>query len=176
MAKNGHTTITVTRAPGNRTRGILRINGRAFPVALGRAGIKANKREGDGATPRGRFRPQRLWWRADRMPRLRTHLPARTISRIDAWCEDPADPRYNMPISLKDAAPGDRLWREDDLYNLIIELDHNMRPRIAGRGSAVFLHLSRKQLLPTAGCVAMPIEELRRLVPLLSKKSTINIV
>jgi L,D-peptidoglycan transpeptidase YkuD (ErfK/YbiS/YcfS/YnhG family) len=109
------------------------------------------------------------------MPRPHTHLPVRSISHIDAWCEDPADRRYNTPIVLE-AARGDRLWREDHLYDLIIELDHNTRPRVAGRGSAVFLHLSRKKLLPTAGCVAMPIKELTRLVLLLSKKSTINII
>src|ERR1700753_3252799 len=75
-------------------RGWLTLDGRTVPVALGRAGIKAAKREGDGGTPRGSFRPRRLWWRADRHPRPRTALPLRAIKADDAWCEDPQSRHY----------------------------------------------------------------------------------
>lgn len=176
MPKKGHAIIAVTKAPDNRARGILRVGSRVFPVALGRAGIKANKREGDGATPRGSFRLVRLWWRADRIPKPITLLPVRSIKCTDAWCEDPANSRYNKPIVLRSGIPGDRLWREDHLYDLIIEINHNTRPRIAGRGSAVFLHLSRKGLLPTAGCIAMPVDRLKRVISHLNNKSTIKIL
>lgn len=147
---------------------------RALPVALGRTGIKADKREGDGATPRGRFRPLRIWWRADRTIRPRTTLPVRRITGTDAWCEDPADRRYNRPIQA--GATGDRLWRDDHLYDLIVEIDHNTRPRIKGRGSAVFLHVARPGLAPTAGCIAMPLAELKRVVARLNKNSVIRIM
>ncbi len=135
-----------------------------------------NKREGDGATPRGSFRPLRIWWRADRLPRPRTELPMRRITRADAWCEDPTNRRYNQLIRLTTGAPGDRLWRDDDLYDLIIEIDHNTHPRITKRGSAIFMHLARSDLSPTAGCVAMPRNELLRFVSRLRKNSTIRIV
>jgi L,D-peptidoglycan transpeptidase YkuD (ErfK/YbiS/YcfS/YnhG family) len=176
VPKKGNLIITITKAPGNRTRGILRIGSRAFPVALGRAGIKANKREGDGATPRGIFRPVRLWWRADRLSRPTTLLPLRSIKWTDAWCEDPANSRYNKPMVLRSSTAGDRLWREDHLYDLIIEINHNTRPCIARRGSAVFLHLSRNGLLPTAGCIAMPMDILKRIVSHLTNTSTITIL
>ena len=176
MTKSGQTIITVARAPGYPARGILTIEGRAVPVALGRRGIAVNKREGDEATPRGSFHPLRLWWRADRMPRPRTGLPMRRITRSDAWCENPGDRRYNRAIRLNDHAKGDRLWREDSLYDLIVEIDHNTHPRVAGRGSAVFVHLARPGLLPTAGCIAMPRNELLRLVSQLNLNSTIRIV
>src|SRR5215510_12820475 len=127
-------TIRVHPRPGNRRQGWLAAGPHRLLVALGRGGIRANKREGDGGTPRGRFRLVRLWWRPDRMPRPRTMLPVRRIGKRDGWSEDPNDRRYNQPIQLPDGAPGDRLWREDQLYDLIIELDHNTRPRIAGRG------------------------------------------
>ena len=94
-------TLHVRTAPGTRTRGWLTAGPLAFPVALGRGGILANKREGDGATPRGTFRPLRLWWRADRGPRPATLLPVRRIAPDDAWCEDPADRRYNRPIKMR---------------------------------------------------------------------------
>jgi len=147
----------------------------ALPVALGRGGIRANKREGDGGTPRGRFRMRRLWWRADRMPRPATLLPARPIGPQDAWCEDPADRRYNRAIHAPAGRAGDRLRRTDQLYDLIIEIDHNTRPRVARRGSAVFIHIARPGLAPTAGCVAMPSPRLRQLLARLGPNSRIVI-
>ncbi len=170
------TTITVARASLDRARGILRYGVKSHPVALGRTGIKANKFEGDGATPRGCFRPLRLWWRADRLPRPKTSLPVKRITRSDAWCENPADRRYNRPFKLSDNAPGDRLWRDDHLYDVVVEIDHNTKPRVARRGSAVFIHLARAGLKPTAGCIAMPLDELKRLVAILKKDSVIRVV
>jgi L,D-peptidoglycan transpeptidase YkuD (ErfK/YbiS/YcfS/YnhG family) len=164
--------IAVRTAAGTRTRGWLLAGPLAIPVALGRGGIVANKHEGDGGTPRGRFRLVRLWWRTDRGSRPRTLLPARPIARDDAWCEDPASRRYNRPIK---ASSGDHLWREDHLYDLIVEIDHNTRPRTAGRGSAVFIHVARRGLLPTAGCVALEKNRLRRLLAELGPRTTIEI-
>ena len=139
------------------------------PVALGRGGIIANKREGDGGTPKGTFRPRRLWWRADRFPRPQTFLPVRAIQPDDAWCEEPASRHYNRPLKLGSSEGGDRLRRDDHLYDFIIEIDHNSQPRIAGRGSAVFLHLARTNFSPTAGCVSMTkaamLHLLRRIGP-----------
>ena len=92
-------TINVRPRPGRRSQGWLRAGSLVLPVALGRAGVKANKREGDGGTPRGHYRPVRLWWRGDRLSRPRTLLPVRRIGRADAWCEDRADRRYNRSLS-----------------------------------------------------------------------------
>jgi L,D-peptidoglycan transpeptidase YkuD (ErfK/YbiS/YcfS/YnhG family) len=147
-----------------------------LPVALGRGGIKANKREGDGGTPRGTFRLKRLWWRSDRLPRPLTALPVRPIGRQDAWSEDPRDRRYNRPVRRRVGEPGDRLWREDHLYDLIIEIDHNDRPRVAGRGSAVFIHLARPGFSPTAGCVGLEQNRLLRLLTRLGPRTRIQII
>ncbi len=163
--------IRVRARPGRRSQGWLIARGRALPVALGRAGIKANKREGDGGTPAGRFRPVRLWWRADRLPRPRTALPLRRIGPEDAWCEDPADRRYNRPFRRSANEPGDRLTRRDDLYDLIVEIDHNTRPRTAGRGSAVFIHIARPGLAPTAGGIALKQHDLSALLRGLAPKT-----
>src|SRR5262249_22758088 len=128
-----------------------------------------------GATPAGRFRPRRLWWRPDRALRPQTSLPVQRIGPDLAWCEDPADRRYNRPFRRSANEPGDRLWREDPLYDFIVELDHNTRPRVAGRGSAVFLHVAMPDHGPTAGCVAMHAEELRRLLRVISPRTVIQI-
>src|ERR1700733_6861264 len=161
--------IRVGAAAGDRRRGWLTACGQTIPVALGRGGIRANKREGDGGTPKGTFRPRQLWWRADRHPRPRTLLPVRAITSGDAWCEDPSSRHYNQPIRLDRDSGGDRLKRDDQLYDFIIEIDHNTSPRIASRGSAVFLHLARTDFSPTAGCVSMKrpamLQLLRQLGP-----------
>lgn len=146
-----------------------------MPVALGRAGVRPDKREGDGGTPRGRFRPLRVWWRADRQLRPLTRLPARRIGPLDAWCEDPSDRRYNRAFRRSATEPGDRLRRADDLYDFIIEIDHNTRPRVAGRGSAVFLHVARPGFAPTAGCVALRRRDLQILLARITGKTRIII-
>src|SRR6476646_5170863 len=124
MQKRSLSRITIRRKPGDTSRGWLMAGMLALPVALGRGGIRANKREGDGGTPRGTFRLRRLWWRADRMTRPMTQLPLRRIRGDDAWCENPRDRHYNQPIRRDANSAGDRLERADHLYDLIVELDH----------------------------------------------------
>ena len=168
-------TIRIRAAAGNRSRGWLVVGGQTIAVALGRGGILANKREGDGGTPKGTFRPRRLWWRADRHPRPRTFLPIRAIRAEDAWCEDPRSRHYNRPVKLGREQSGDRLKRTDHLYDFIVEIDHNASPRITGLGSAVFLHLAREDFSPTAGCVSMTSSAMRQLLRRLGPQTKIII-
>jgi L,D-peptidoglycan transpeptidase YkuD (ErfK/YbiS/YcfS/YnhG family) len=167
--------IKIRPAAGDPRRGWLTAGGRTVPVALGRGGIKANKREGDGGTPRGTFRPRKLWWRADRHPRPRTFLSVRAIGPEDAWCEDRSSRHYNKPVRLDRSGVGDRLRRSDQLYDFIVEIDHNSAPRIKGRGSAVFLHLARENFGPTAGCVSMTKLAMLRLLQRLGPRTKIVI-
>jgi L,D-peptidoglycan transpeptidase YkuD (ErfK/YbiS/YcfS/YnhG family) len=167
--------IRIHTAAGDPRRGWLTAGGRTVPVALGRGGVRANKREGDGGTPKGTFRPRRLWWRADRHPRPLTFLPVRAIRPEDAWCEDPSSRHYNQPMRLDREQSGDRLRRDDHLYDFIVEIDHNSSPRIAGRGSAVFLHLACGNFAPTAGCVSMTKSTMLRLLARLGPKTKIVI-
>src|ERR1700722_15667646 len=167
--------LWIRAAAGDPRRGWLIAAGQPIPVALGRGGIIANKREGDGGTPKGTFRPRQLWWRADRHPRPRTFLPVRAIRPDDAWCEDPASRHYNQPIRRDRSREGDRLERDDHLYDFIVEIDHNPSPRIAGRGSAVFLHLARENFAPTAGCVSMTKSAMLRLLARLGPDTRIVI-
>ena len=167
--------VSIRRRPGLRAQGWLRAGSLVVPVALGRGGIRADKREGDGGTPRGRFHPVRLWWRADRLPRPASLLPARRIGPADAWSEDPADRRYNRSFRRSANEPGDRLQRGDRLYDMIVEIDHNTRPRVAGRGSAVFIHVARDGFAPTAGCVGLRPRDLRILLGRLSRRTRVLI-
>ncbi|MEW6766726.1 MAG: L,D-transpeptidase family protein [Pseudomonadota bacterium] len=167
--------IQIRAAAGNPTRGWLIAGNNVIPVTLGRGGIKSNKFEGDGGTPRGVFHAVRLWWRADRHVRPRTFLPVRAITSADAWSEDPADRHYNQPIRRSGNEAGDRLKRDDDLYDFIVEIDYNTRPRIARKGSAVFLHLARENFSPTAGCVGMTKYGMRQLLSRIGRSTRIVI-
>jgi L,D-peptidoglycan transpeptidase YkuD (ErfK/YbiS/YcfS/YnhG family) len=133
-------------------------------AALGRGGIRALKREGDGATPLGRFRIREVLYRADRMPRPRTQLPVRAIRAGDGWCEDPVDRNYNRRVRLSPRSNADRLMRSDHLYDLVLVLGYNDRPRVRGRGSAIFVHLARPGFTPTAGCIALERHDLLMLL------------
>ena len=175
MVKRKFRTLRVARASTGSALGVLRVGPHAMPVALGRGGIRANKFEGDGATPRGRFRLVRLWWRMDRFSRPQTLLRTRPIRTEDGWCEDSADRNYNRPVHMPENGNADRLWRKDGLYDFVIELDHNTRPRVARRGSAVFIHVARAKLSPTAGCVALPAPVLKRLLAQIARNAVIEI-
>jgi L,D-peptidoglycan transpeptidase YkuD (ErfK/YbiS/YcfS/YnhG family) len=175
MRKLIFSVVRVRRGAAGPSRGVLLAGPHVLPVVLGRSGVAANKREGDGATPRGRFRLIRLWWRADRLARPRTALPARRIDPTLAWSENPVDRRYNRPFRRSASEPGDRLWRDDHLYDLVIEISHNTCPRIAGRGSAVFVHVARPDRSATAGCVALDAGDLRRLLRRLGPHTRIDI-
>ncbi|MCW5752218.1 MAG: L,D-transpeptidase family protein [Alphaproteobacteria bacterium] len=130
--------------------------GARLPCALGRGGRRADKREGDGATPTGRFPLRRMLYRADRMARPATRLPVRAIAPDDGWCDDPADgANYNRPVRLPHRSSAERLWRPDHLYDLIVVLGHNDDPPVPFVGSAIFLHLARDAYAPTEGCVAL---------------------
>jgi L,D-peptidoglycan transpeptidase YkuD (ErfK/YbiS/YcfS/YnhG family) len=165
--------IALRRAPGNPREGRLLLAHGGRRAALGRSGIKALKREGDGATPLGRFPVRQVLYRAGRLPRPRTPLPLRAIRADDGWCEDPADRNYNRLVKLSPRSGADRLTRDDHLYDLILVLGHNDRPRVRGRGSAIFVHLARPGYAPTAGCIALSRHDLLMLVAQLTRGSVI---
>jgi L,D-peptidoglycan transpeptidase YkuD (ErfK/YbiS/YcfS/YnhG family) len=144
--------------------GLLRYRGQTLRCALGGGGIRADKTEGDGATPPGLLPIRRILWRADRGPRPATALPAEPIAPGDGWCDDPGHPDYNRAIRLPHPARHERLWRDDALYDVLGVLGWNDAPVRRGRGSAIFLHVARSGLAPTEGCVALPEAELRRLL------------
>jgi L,D-peptidoglycan transpeptidase YkuD (ErfK/YbiS/YcfS/YnhG family) len=135
-----------------------------FRCALGKGGLKRNKREGDGATPIGAWPMRRLLYRADRMTAPATRLPSAPIAPQDGWCDDPADPAYNRPVRLPFGGRHERLWREDEIYDLLVVLGHNDDPVVAGLGSAIFLHVARGDYRPTEGCVALVHADLARVL------------
>jgi L,D-peptidoglycan transpeptidase YkuD (ErfK/YbiS/YcfS/YnhG family) len=133
---------------------------RIMRCAIGPGGTAAGKREGDGTTPVGNFPLRRLLYRPDRLQAPVTGLPASPILPGDGWCDDPADALYNRPVRLPYPARHERLWRPDEVYDLIAVLGHNDDPVVPGAGSAVFLHVARPDFAPTAGCIVLAMSDL----------------
>jgi L,D-peptidoglycan transpeptidase YkuD (ErfK/YbiS/YcfS/YnhG family) len=165
--------ILVRRAPGNGCQARVALRHGVRPAALGRAGICALKREGDGGTPLGRFPVRQVLYRADRMARPRTRLAVCAIRDQDGWCDDPADRNYNRLVRLPSRRSAEGLKRADRLYDLVLVLGYNDRPRVRGKGSAIFVHLARPGLTPTDGCIALKRHDLMMLLAELRTRSII---
>jgi L,D-peptidoglycan transpeptidase YkuD (ErfK/YbiS/YcfS/YnhG family) len=144
-------------------------------AAIGKGGARVLKREGDLATPIGDFALLRGFFRADRVKLPATAMPMSALTPNDAWVDDVKDAEYNRFVRLPYRAHVEQLWRQDDIYDVLIVVGYNLFPTVAGAGSAIFLHIARKTFSPTVGCVAIEREALLRLLPLLGPESRLRI-
>lgn len=156
-------------------RGWLDCGGLRIPCALGRSGRRANKHEGDGASPIGRLTVLSVHYRADRCRRPHTGLPVFKLNRRDGWCDAPADRNYNRPVRHPYPASAEHLWRQDGLYDVLVVLDYNIHPRCRGRGSAIFLHVADPAWKPTEGCIAVTEADMKLLLAVLGPGSVIHL-
>lgn len=162
------------RLPGAAPRGRLHIGVMRLTCAIGAASISHRKREGDLASPAGKFRLLQGFFKP-MAARPVTQLPLRQIDEALGWCDDPAAPVYNRPVRLPSPFGHEKMWRGDGLYDLVIVLDYNIAPRRKYRGSAIFLHCARADFAPTAGCVALRAADLRKLLLRLARESVLVI-
>lgn len=132
--------------------------------AVGRGGVRANKREGDGATPEGSFPLLEVLYRKDRLDLPNTRLRAAALASEDGWCDDPRHPAYNTKVKLPHPAGCEALWRDDGLYDLMAITGHNADPVVPGAGSAIFVHVAGAGYPPTEGCVAFALPDLQRIL------------
>lgn len=156
--------IRVFSHPFDRSKGIVQAGTLKLKCALGAGGVTRMKREGDGATPIGRYGLRALMVRRDRVTGPQSAVPAAPIRPDDAWSEEPRSGHYNRLIRRPAGSSGDRLTREDRLYDIVGILDWNICPRASYRGSAIFLHLCQPGYRPTAGCIALEPTDLKRLL------------
>lgn len=155
--------------------GQLRLGALTFRCSIGRTGLRALKREGDGASPLGRHGLLSVLYRPDRVPRPRTGLPVRIIRETDGWCDAGGDRNYNRPVRMPYPASAEELWRADGLYDIVVVVDYNVRRRGRGHGSAIFMHVAEAGYGPTAGCVALRRDHLTRLLAALTRRSILAI-
>ncbi len=151
-----------------------RFGKRRFPCAVGRGGIRREKREGDLATPEGSWHLLWVYWRPDRSAAPDTSLPSLPLGPQQGWAEAPTDPAYNRPIRHPHSHPADRMRRGDPLYDICGITDHNA-DCVPGAGSAIFVHLWRRPRWPTAGCIAFRRRDLEWILARWSPRSKIVI-
>ena len=172
------TDLVIEPAPRGDLRSVLgwaRLGDLQWRCALGRSGISADKAEGDGCTPTGRFPIRRLLYRPDRVREISCTFATQPMSPSDGWCDAPEDPAYNRLVTRPYPARHETLWREDALYDLLLVIGHNDDPVVPGKGSAVFLHLAHPDFRPTEGCVAFARADFIRLLGAIDGKTHIQI-
>lgn len=170
------TRIRVIPSKDQVHRGLVLMAGKSYPCAIGKAGATISKREGDKMSPIGLFPLRRLYYRPDVYDRApETGLETRPIAEDDGWCDAPDHPDYNRPVKRPFPASHEKMWREDGLYDLVVEIGWNDRPPVSGGGSAIFMHIARPGFEGTEGCVALRREDLLEILAALTPESMIEI-
>ncbi|MEK1887855.1 MAG: L,D-transpeptidase family protein [Phyllobacterium sp.] len=175
MSRKRLRVIEVRPRPGHPAQGQLMAGGMVLRCALGRDGITAFKQEGDGGTPLAQMRLLYGYKRPEKKVTGGSGLALRTLRRNDGWCEVSNDRNYNRQVRIPYGASHETMWREDDLYDVCIVMDWNIRPRRRSKGSAIFFHLARPDYSPTQGCIALSSADMDRLLPHLSDQTVIRV-
>tara|TARA_B100002052_G_C15410618_1_gene388210 strand:+ start:31 stop:522 length:492 start_codon:yes stop_codon:yes gene_type:complete len=144
--------------------------------AVGKRGIKIKKREGDLITPKGSFRIRGVFYRKDKIKTLKSRIKIKPIKKNMGWCDDPKSEKYNKLINYPFNHNSEKLYRTDNIYDIIVVLNFNMNPIKKNKGSAIFIHVAKKKFSPTKGCVAIKKNELKKLLENISHKSIIKII
>ena len=155
--------------------GYLEYKNLKFRCALGKAGIKKKKKEGDNITPEGPFKIIRVYYRRDKIKNISTLIKKKEIKKKIGWCDDPVSSFYNKEIKLPSKFSHEKLYRKDNLYDLILVLNYNINPIIKNKGSAIFIHIAKKNYKPTAGCIALKKRDLVELLKKIKKNTKIKI-
>ena len=144
--------------------------------SVGKRGIGFKKKEGDLITPKGIFKIKNVFYRKDRLKKLKTSLKKTAIQKRMGWCDDPKSKRYNQLIYYPFRYNSEKLYRKDNIYDLILILNYNMDPVKKNKGSAIFIHVAKKKMTPTKGCLAIKKIDLLKLLKLIEKKTLVKII
>ena len=155
--------------------GYLKYKNLKFRCSLGKAGIGKKKIEGDNITPKGTFKIVNIYFRKDRIKNIISKLKLIKIKRTMGWCDDPTSKKYNQLIKLPTKYHHEKLYRSDKLYDIVIILNYNMNPIVKGKGSAIFLHLSKNLKNKTSGCVGLRKKDMLELIKIIKKSTKVII-
>jgi len=155
--------------------GFIKYKNYKFKCALGKAGIGKKKREGDNTTPKGTFKIVKIYYRSDRIKKISSKFRLIEITKNTGWCDDPKSRKYNQPIKLPTKYSHEILHRRDNIYDLILVLNYNMNPTIKNKGSAIFIHIAKKNYKKTAGCITLKNADLLLLVKEINKNTKVII-
>ncbi len=155
--------------------GYLKYKDLKFRCALGKSGIGKKGKEGDNITPRGTFNVIKVYYRGDRIKKLSSKFKLIKITKKMGWCDDPNSKKYNQLIKLPTKYSHEILYRRDNIYDLILVLNYNMKPVIKNKGSAIFIHITKKNYEKTAGCIALKKANLIKLINNIPKNVSVKI-
>ena len=156
--------------------GYLKYKNFKFRCALGKAGIKEKKFEGDNITPRGTYRIIKVFYRSDRIKNLTTRITKIKIKENMGWCDDFKSKDYNKLIKIPFKYSYEKLFRTDHIYDVVILINYNYKPIIRNKGSAIFLHIAKKNYQKTAGCIALNKKHLLKILSNIKKNEKIKII
>ena len=156
--------------------GYLKYKNFKFRCALGKAGIKEKKLEGDNITPRGTYRIIKVFYRSDRIKNLTTRITKIKIKKNMGWCDDFKSKDYNKLIKIPFKYSYEKLFRTDHIYDLVILINYNYKPIIRNKGSAIFIHIAKKNYQKTAGCIALKKKHLLKILSNIKKNEKIKII
>ena len=147
-----------------------------FKCCIGKNGSVIKKKEGDKKTPKGTYRIENVYYRKDRIKKPQTELKCVEITNKMGWCNDIEFPKkYNKLITLNQKLKHEKLRRHDYKYNLLIPIKYNFNKPIVGRGSCIFIHLT-KDYKPTAGCIGLKEKDFLIMLKIIKKNSKIKII
>jgi hypothetical protein len=146
-----------------------------FRCSVGKAGIKNKIKEGDNITPKGIFKLLKLYYRADKIRKIETQLKKIKIKKNMGWCDDSKSRLYNKVVKTPNKFSYEALYRNDDIYDLVIVLSYNAEPTIKDKGSAIFVHIAKNKYLPTEGCIALKKEHLIKILKQINSSTLIKI-
>ena len=155
--------------------GYLKYNNLKFRCALGKAGVQGSKREGDNVTPKGTFKIVKIYYRSDRIKKISSKFRPIKIKKNMGWCDDPNSKNYNQLIKLPTKYGHEKLYKKNNVYDLIVVLNYNMNPIIKNKGSAIFIHVAKKKYKKTAGCIALKKIHLLNLIKKIEKNTKVII-
>ena len=153
----------------------LILNNYKVKCALGKRGINKKRREGDFVTPKGVYKIKYILYRKDRVPKIKTDFYKVIIKKNMGWCDDPNSSKYNKLIKTPFNYSYEKLYRKDNIYDIILVLDFNMNPVKRKKGSAIFIHVAKKNYDKTKGCIAIKKRDLLKILKKLKKKTIVNI-
>jgi len=156
-------------------KGILIYNNKSYKFSYGKNGFTKNKIEGDKKTPKGIFLLGKLFVRTDKIKNLKTNFIINSITKTMTWLDDPNNKNYNTLINTN-SNQTEKLYRNDNLYDLILVIEYNSNPVVPYKGSAIFIHIMEKNYKPTKGCLALKKEDFIEILSTLNTNDKIKIL
>jgi L,D-peptidoglycan transpeptidase YkuD (ErfK/YbiS/YcfS/YnhG family) len=155
--------------------GQLKYKNLKFKCALGKAGIGKKNIEGDNITPKGTYRIIQIYYRKDRVKKISSSFKLNKITKSMGWCDDPSSKKYNQLIRLPTKYSHEKLYQKNNIYDLLLVIDYNMNPVVINKGSAIFIHVAKKNYKPTAGCISLKKRDILKLIKILKLNTKILI-